>query len=261
MIDSTNQQIWRWNVDDTWLSFSSMFQEACISSSINDESLKYHHQTAAILFGVCSVESFMNKAIRKKMTVSETNEDVIIKTLKNLRLKDKLIVWPEKINIQQIPKEHLDIFFEFFYLRHEITHRKRVDHSLYKELEETNIGSLVKSIQYILVHLYCNTEDTFPYWLLGWNYVGINFDKTKLCLINNQQFHYSLQRFGFNVPAASYYHTLEWDKQFMSSINGFSILKDNVHDKCPDIEPQHPVFPKAPRLTKRWWDKIFLKDI
>lgn len=56
-----SEEIWRWNVDDVWQSFSSMFQEMSFANNVTNDIARYHHLSARLLFGGCAIESFLNR--------------------------------------------------------------------------------------------------------------------------------------------------------------------------------------------------------
>lgn len=87
----------------------------------------------------------------------------------------------------------------------------------------------------------------------------MNDDDTCPCLINNAQFKHALTHMGFDIPASDYYAAEEWEREHMKSISGFKQLMEHVYKKSPAIEPRSDMFPTAPRLCKRWWDKELIK--
>lgn len=253
-------EVWRWNVDDVWQSYSSMFQEASLTHQSRNEIERYHHLSAALLFGGCAVESFLNAKMRAYCKGDGVDEDQVLKRLRYTALREKLKKWPSKFCGTAIPEVDINGIVDFLDLRNEVTHRKRKDHSLYKELDETNVHIFVQALQRAMVTVYSGLQESFPYWLLGWNYVGMNGDETHPCLLSNQQFKHSLTRFGFNVPAWEYHAANEWERAYMSNMEGFAVLQAQVYSRCPDIEPRSEQFPQIPRLCKRWWDRAVIQN-
>lgn len=251
----TSNGVWRWNVDDVWQSFSSMFQEMSFANQATNDITRYHHLSACLLFGGCAIESFSNASMRKHLKASEEPENKILKCLRYTTLREKIESWPSKIYGITLESSDIEVLFSFLDLRNEVTHRKRIDHSLYKELDETNPIHFVETIQKIFVLFYQGEGDSFPYWLLGWNFVGMNGDYTYPCLINNQQFKHALNHLGFRVPAFEYDSARIWEEKNMRGLDAFQKLKKDFYLKSPDIEPKSESFPMAPRLCKRWWDR------
>jgi hypothetical protein len=247
--------VWRWNVDDVWQSFSSMFQEMSFANQATNDITRYHHLSACLLFGGCAVESFTNASMRKYLKASEVSENKILKRLRYTALREKIELWPAEACGITLEKHDVDVLLDFLDLRNEVTHRKRLDHSLYKELDETTPAQFVAAVQKAFVLLYQGQRVSFPYWLLGWNFVGMNGDDTHPCLINNQQFQHALNHMGFRVPAYEYGAANAWQEQNMKGMDAFLRLKESYYAKAPDIEPKSEQFPMAPRLCKRWWDK------
>lgn len=256
---NNNQQIWRWNVDDVWQTFSSMFQEAYFADNSTSNIQRYHHLSACLLFGACSVESFLNKQFRTKFQ-NDMDEDTIFKKLRYTSLKQKLEKWPIEICKKKIDERVQDIITNYLNLRHEVTHRKRQDHSLYKELDETDTNDIISSVQKAFLTIYEGNAKAFPYWLLGWNYVGMNFNETHPTLINNQQFKYSLNNMGYRVPCFLADEAEAWEKKYMVGQKMFNAFQEQIYKTAPEIEPKQPKFLTAPRLCKRWWDKDLIKE-
>ncbi len=247
--------VWRWNVDDVWQSFSSMFQEMFHANEATNDIVRYHHLTACLLFGGCSIESFMNASMRKYLKASDVPENEIFKRLRNTTLRKKIESWPAEAFGVSLERCDVDVLLDFLDLRNEVTHRKRLDHSLYKELDETPPTHFVEAVQKAFVLFYQGQGVTFPYWILGWNFVGMNGDDTHPCLINNQQFQHALNHMGFRIPAWEYESARAWQEKNMRGIDAFIELKKYYYLNAPDIEPRDQRYPMAPRLCKRWWDK------
>jgi hypothetical protein len=222
----TSEGIWRWNVDDVWQSFSSMFQEMSFANEATNDIARYHHLSACLLFGGCAIESYSNANMRKHLKSLEVAENKILKRLRYTALREKIETWPAEIYGINLEKSDVEVLLDFLDLRNEVTHRKRVDHSLYKELDETNPVHFVEAIQRAFVMFYQGQGGSFPYWLLGWNFVGMSGDAARA-----------------------------WEEQNMRGIAAFIRLKEVYYSKAPDIEPKSERFPMAPRLCKRWWDK------
>ena len=141
-----DKEIWRWNVDDVWQTYSSMFQEMSHTDESTNDFQKYHHLSATLLFGGCAIESFLNSKLRIHLK-DKTNEDSIFKRLRYTSLNDKLKKWPTEICKHDIAEKVQETITSHLDLRHEVTHRKRKDHSLYAELDGTNPLVFVEAIR------------------------------------------------------------------------------------------------------------------
>lgn len=254
-MDSEEKEVWRWGVDDVWQSYSSMYQEATSASRSQNHIERYHHFSAALLFGGCAVEAFLNAKMRSYYKCELIDEEAIVKRLRYTALREKLERWPAEFGSDPIAEKDINCIGDFLDLRNEVTHRKRKDHSLYKELDDANIFIFIDALQRAMVTVYSGLRESFPYWLLGWNYIGMNGDETYPCLLNNQQFKHSLNRFGFRVPAYDADAADAWERANMTSLAGLAALKEHVYPRCADIEPRSERFPLMPRLCKRWWDR------
>lgn len=252
----------RWNVDPTWHHCSSMHQEAFHAIHASNEFAKYHHLRGFVYFSIATLESFLNQQMRFNLEREDQSEDKIFSKIRNTGLKDKLKKWPRKI----CPKEVRDFngvaedLLIYVNLRDDLTHPKHYDHGIYLTLDRLNIDELIRMVTDYIILVYEGLNESFLYWLLGWNYVGFNGDEANPCLINNQQFLHSLLNMGFEVPAFKYGEALAWEKENMLTLDGYRKIKLSL-DKCDlEIEPFWPDFPLKPRLTKKWWDENFIKN-
>jgi len=191
---------------------------------------------------------------------NEVAEEKIFQKLRYTPLLKKMKKWPSKICGVTIEAKDIEIISAFLDLRNEVTHRKRKDHSLYKELDEATPANFVEALQDAFVAVYCGLDDSFPYWILGWNFVGMNGDETHPCLSNNQQFKHALTHMGFKIPAWEYHAAKAWEEKNMKGLSAFRRLKNEYYDIAPVIEPKNPRFPMAPRLCKRWWDRDLIRS-
>lgn len=256
----TTESVWRWNVDDIWQSYSSMYLERHSVESSSNDIERYHHLSASLLFGQCALESLLNAHMRAFLEDKNTEQTKIFHKLRWPSLWEKTNKWPAKMGGSELESNNVDIIFGFLHLRNEVAHRKRRDHSLYKELDETDIGLFISAIQRAFLDIYTGLGKPFPYWLLGWNFVGMNHDETWPCLLNNGHFKHALKDMGFEVPASDYYAAEEWEQQHMTSEDGFRWLEQHIYNKAPEIQPRNAMLPDAPRLCKRWWDKELIKQ-
>lgn len=144
-------EVWRWNVDDVWQSYAAMFQEASQTHQSMNEIERYHHLSASLLFGGSAVEAFLNAKMRAYCKREGVAEDKVLKRLRYTALRAKLEKWPSEFCGTAIAKPDVKCILNFLDLRNEVTHRKRKDHSLYKELDEANIHIFVQSLQRAMV--------------------------------------------------------------------------------------------------------------
>lgn len=182
-------------------------------------------------------------------------ENEIIRKLKNTHLPDKVQKWPKEITRldMSLSPDFLDLVDNYRKLRNELTHPKANDHSIYRSLDNINIKSLVTLTSEFIVSVTCMCDEAFPYWLLGWNFIGFSMNPSWPCLAHNQQFIFAMNFLGFNVPVYDADRMDLWEKKFMGSLEEFKKLK-SVLDGTDRCQPKSNRFPHAPRLCKRWWD-------
>tara|TARA_B100000315_G_scaffold105833_1_gene97067 strand:- start:506 stop:1246 length:741 start_codon:yes stop_codon:yes gene_type:complete len=238
-----------------------MYQEAYCADHAPHEFARYHHLHGCLFFAVGSIEAFLNEQMRKALEDKGLHEDEIFKKLRKRPLPGKIEDWPKELCGKPAPvsEEIREVLYASRILRGEITHPKRRDHSIYRELDELHTTPIITAVSEYMVSIYEGAGEAFPYWIFGWNYVGMNNDPTYPALLPRGQFQYSLQMMGYDVPAADYYRSQEWEKVNMSSVEGYRVLKSALDQTATaDIEPVWRALPQRPRLTRRWWDREFL---
>lgn len=231
-----------------------MYEEAHLTNEARDSFVRYHHASACLYFGIGALEAFLNKQIRQRFKKAKSEEE-LLKMIKKTSLMKKVSQWPSiccssDISISSTLIEAIEDYYE---LRGEVTHQKRRDHSIFKELDAVQPFEFLDALATYLVNIYEQLEQPFPYWLLGWNYVGMNNNPRAVCLSTNQQFMHSLYYLGEKVPAYQYEEANKWERSNMTTLEGFKDLKILLDRKNVDIEPVDPRLPTRPRLCKNWW--------
>jgi len=256
-------KVWRWNVDPAWNHFCSMTRENHYAFMARNSFDKNHHVMACLYFGIGTLEAFLNYKMRETLKLQGIQEEEIIKKLRTTpfgeskRKESKVLNWPKEIcGIEyEVPEEMKRLLVTYNLLRGEITHPKREDHSLYRDLDEADPAKFVEAVSDYIVTIYDLKKLPFPYWLLGWNFVGFNGDEAWPFLSDNAQFRHSLRALGVEVPAWEYEAALSWEQENMTSLKGFNHLTIALHHSGCDIESRDANFPTKPRLCKRWWDR------
>ncbi len=257
-----DREVWRWNVDSVWHSFCSMQYEACQAKAANNEFMRYHHVRSCILHAVNVVEALLNKEMRRHMESAKISEREIQKRLRSTSLDVKRDTWPSEICGRTVTfrPEVVEIFKAYRDIRDELTHPKRRDHSIYVELDRAQPDALVDAIARAIVTICEGRGVPFPYWVLGWNYVGLDNNMAHPCLGNNMNgFYWSLRGLGFviakDVQDAG---GVVWDQKYMGDMAAYNRLKEGLASYPEDIEPYCTALPLRPRMTRRWWDHEFI---
>jgi hypothetical protein len=247
---------WRWNVNPTWEHFSSMCQECHEAMAASNEFLKYHHIRTSLYFGIGAIEAFLNERMRNKLRLEGLDEDKIVKKLRHSYFNDKLEKWPSELSDKkvEVPIEVIDLIRSYGSLRGEITHPKQRDHTIYKYLDEFDVSNMPSIVAEYIVRIHEGCGETFPYWLLRWNYIGMGTDYSWPSLINNQQFLYSLSAFGLRTPIPLADPMKEWEIVNMSTVKGYQALYAWLA-RLQRCEPKDPRYPHKPRLCRKWWDR------
>lgn len=249
-----DQNHWIWNVNAVWENFSSLCQELDYAQSAKNEFFKYHYTKTSLFFAVGTIESFLNQTMRQHMTSAFEAEEKIFNRMK-APLGKKLEKWPLELcgTSISLTNELKEILEDYKDVRNEVTHPKNKDHSIYKRIDEMDTKSLKTLIAEYIISILEARNEPFPYWLLGWNFIGLNGDFNYPCLQDNYQFLWSLRSMGFDIPVGDCAKMDDWIKQNMSTIDGFrEALKVMNTIAC---ESKSVNFPSKPRLCKKWWDE------
>lgn len=249
------EEHWRWNADVTWENFSSLAREAAASCEASSPFHRHHHVKASLYFAVGTLESFLNRAMREHMSQKSADETEVMQKLRGTSFRRKLKDWAPIITGVTIetPASLIEAIETFSALRDEATHPKRRDHSFHRELDSTNIDQVQDAVARFIVMVHENRGSSFPYWLLGWNFIGMNGDVLRPALLNNQQFMHALAHMGFEVPTFLAEPMEEWERNFMRSTAGYEKILCDLQS-VQDCQPRDPRFPLMPRLCRRWWD-------
>jgi hypothetical protein len=253
----SEQKFGRWNVNPTWHHFCSMYQEAALSKEALTEFARYHHMRGCFYFAIGAIESFLNESIRIFLGKKEEAEAVIFKNIRHTPLRAKIREWPSELSLNQhkIPEDIITELVAVCDLRDEISHPKHSSHAIYKELDEANADYLTNLVASYVASVHEGMQAPFPYWILGWNYVGLNRDMRHAMLSNNLNgFVYSLIAMKFRLFGNPLGGSLEgWEKHFMTSLDGYKQLKAGLDRYSSNIEPTWENLPDKPRLTNSWW--------
>lgn len=254
MIESSDH--YRWNVNPTWESFSSMVQEFASAKEANNEFIKCHHLKSSLYFGIGTIESFLNETLRKKYVEEKIDEKKIFKQLRYTPFSKKLKKWPVFFAEKdiQFPENLIERIVELTDRRDNITHPKHKNHNIYQWLEQLEYKDIPSLISMYIVSTLEAMGKPFQYWLFEWNFIGFNRNDKYPALMPNSQFLFSLKNMGFNVPVYMADPMKEWEQTNMCSLQKFNefrvILKKVNHCEAFDSR-----YPQRPRLCRRWWDK------
>ena len=250
-------RVWRWQADYAWHYSSSMFYETHLIGVAANEFIRYHHVRACLYFGVSAVEAFLNQEMRRHLKQRGATEDVIFKKVRYTKIDHKRQEWPSELCGCDVtlPAESEKVFTYSKGIRDEVTHPKREDHSIYLDLDAFDARALTEAVALTIVSIHEGLKRPFPYWVLGWNFVGLNGDAALPMEANNlNAFYPSLQRMFDLGP-----YDVRWDERNMTTVKQYRRLRKALDAYPHDIEPYVPRFPSKPRLTRRWWDHEFIR--
>ncbi|MCW9059412.1 MAG: hypothetical protein OQL11_11115 [Gammaproteobacteria bacterium] len=244
-----------WSTNPCWQNFSSLYREVVAAQEAPNEIGLYHHLTASLYFGMAALEAFLNQQMREHLK-SNTQEAEIFATLRRGRITDKLRKWPAKILSDNLPisEQAMEFLVLFNEVRGDLTHPKTNGFDIYTRLEKIEPEAVLLSVAEYIVCFYQVRGENFPYWLFGWNYLNPSHDTHEIIIIHNQQFMFSLQGLGFNVPGHEAFAAEQWQKQNMSSFTGYQKLKRSM-ESLGHCELKNDRFPYQPKLCRRWWIK------
>jgi hypothetical protein len=186
--------------------------------------------------------------------------------LKKAQLPEKLTSWVDELCKGQAPTNKHTSFISALVgnqrqLRNRLVHPKEYDHSIYVELERTRPSDVATAVAMTIVTICERTQRMYPYWVLGWNFVGFNGDPAHPCLLDAAQFIHALARLHFLRVSEATGANVQWQGVWLRGLAGFSELKAKLDNLHYDIEPWFeylPGFGAPPRLCRRWWDRTFI---
>lgn len=242
-----------WSTNPAWQNFSSLFREATTTQEARTAIEKSHHLTASPYFGIAALEAFLNEKMRARLSASKSEEE-IFDVLRKERFMSKLEKWPSELLGKSLALNDgtLDLIRFFNDVRGDLTHPKTQGHDIYQKLEIVEPNSVIDSVAEYIVRFHETEGTTFPYWIFGWNYLNPRPGIHEIFLINDQQFCFSLQALGFQVPAAAYGEAEAWRTRYLGTFDGYVAIKQSL-DAVERCEPKFDRFPFKPILCRRWW--------
>lgn len=241
-----------------------MYEDAHRAREARHEVDRYKHLRSCLIFGSIALEAFINEQMRRHLESIDFPEEQIYKRLRKELLRTKINEWPAEfgsraLELESGHSELFGLFDDLYELRNGLIHPKDRDHSIYRRLDDLGPGEVVEAVSTTLVLIAGAIPRPFPYWVLGWNFVGFNFDDTHPVLLDVAQFRHSLARLGLIArnTAWLYDEANRWTEENMKSGAEFRGLKAQLDGLPIDIEPWFELIPgmgSPPRLTRRWWD-------
>jgi hypothetical protein len=241
-------------VNPAWQNFSSMFREIVDAKEANTAMEKAHHVTAALYFGIAAFEAFLNGRMRLHLAQAGKSETEIFDLLRKGKIMTKLKKWPGELLGSPFPLSPgtLDLIGIFNDVRGDLTHPKTHGHDTYEQLARIDPDSVIDVIAEYIARFHEAEGTRFPYWLFGWNYLNPRPDSYEIILVNDQQFSFSMQNLGFQVPAADWAASDAWRNQFLGTFAGYTRVRDALRS-LSHCELKQPMFPFQPKLCRRWW--------
>jgi hypothetical protein len=242
-----------WITNPTWQNFSSLFREATTASEAKTGMERSHHITAALYFGIAALEAFLNQKMREHLKSKKTEKE-IFNVLRKEKIINKLRKWPSELLGSQLNlnTESFNLIILFNDIRGDLTHPKTDGRDIYSRLEAVDQSSVVESVAEYIARFHEAEKTRFPYWLFGWNYLNPRPNSYEIFLVNDQQFCFSFQALGFQVPAAAYVEAEAWRNRYLGTFEGYVTIRRalNSLERC---EPKDDRFPYRPILCRRWW--------
>jgi hypothetical protein len=242
-----------WSINPAWQNFSSLFREARSADEAPTDMERSHHLTAALYFGIATLEAFLNGAMRSHLKDSKAEED-IFDVLRKGRFLTKLNKWPTQILGTQLSlrQEQRDLIELCNDVRGDLTHPKSLGHDIYERLLEVKPKDLVDAVATYIIAFHIAQDTRYPYWIFGWNYLNPRTKTHELIQLNDGQFCFSLRALGFDVPASDWARSEAWKDQYLKSLDGYHAVKDAL-ERATGCEPKYERFPFQPKLCCRWW--------
>jgi len=242
-----------WSTNPVWQNFSSLYREFRGSLDARTDIEKWHHLTASLYFGIAALEAFLNQEMRAHLSGMKTEEE-IFNVLRRGRLMSKMKEWPlellpKPLKLEQKTFELLEYFND---VRGNVTHPKGHGREIYEDLSKVQPMLVIGAIAEYIVRFHEAQGRRYPYWVFGWNYLNPRMDIHEIIIVNDQQFCFSLQALGLDVPAADYANGEAWRDKYLTTFEGYVAISETLAslDRC---EPKADRFPYQPILCRRWW--------
>jgi hypothetical protein len=251
-----------WIINPSWQNYSSMIREATAACDARTGFERAHHLTAALYFGIASLEAFINQKTRAFLEPTHDAKaiyDVIRGGSLRAKGKDQTLLsklkhWPAVLTGKSpvLQTETWDRIAQFNGLRGDLTHIKTTGHDVYSLLDTIAPDTVIDAVAEYIAQYHASAGTRFPYWLWGWNYLNPQVNGYEIMPVNAQQFVFSMQAMGYDVPAAMVEHNEGWQRMYMSDMTGYASVAAVLRtmDQC---QQRHPRFPLQPVLCRRWW--------
>lgn len=242
-----------WAINPSWQNFSSLFREASTAREAKTGMERSHHLTASLYFGIAALEAFLNERMRAHLKPTKTEEE-IFNVLRKGQIVEKLKKWPTEILGEPLSLNDgtLELLTDFNDVRGDLTHPKTKGHDIYAKLETIDPSSVIDAVAEYIVKYHEAAGTRYPYWIFGWNYLNPRPGSYDIFLINDQQFSFSLQAIGFQLPTAAHAEAEAWRDRYLGHYEGYVAIRDALRalERC---EPKFDRFPFKPVLCRRWW--------
>lgn len=241
-----------WVINSIWQNYSSLFREAATARELKTGMERSHHLTASLYFGIAALEAFLNQKMRSHLEPTKSEEEVF-KFLRKGQIIDKLEKWPTELLSKPLNLNAgtLDLLTGFNDIRGNLTHPKTHGRDIYEKLDAIDPALVVDAVAEYIVKYHEAEGTQYPYWIFGWNYLNPRSDSYEIFIINDQQFSFSLQAIGFQIPAGTGDSEV-WRERYLGTYQGYRIMQESLNqlDRC---EPKFDRFPFKPVLCRRWW--------
>ena len=252
-IESHPEPMNPWAVNPSCQNFSSLFREASTAREAKTGMERSHHLTASLYFGIAALEAFLNERMRAHLKPTNTEEE-IFNVLRKGQLVRKLKNWPTEILGKPLSLNDgtLELLTDFNDVRGDLTHPKTLGHDIYAKLEAIDPSSVIDAVAEYIVKYHESAGTRYPYWIFGWNYLNPRPNSYEIFIINDQQFSFSLQAIGFQLPTAPHAKAEAWRDRYLGHYEGYVAIRDALRalERC---EPKFDRFPFKPVLCCRWW--------
>ena len=249
-----------WNLNPVFKNYCSMYREATESDRAPHEESMLHHVTSSVYFSIACIEAFLNQLKTEELRRDGAKDEEILRLVKNSKFNQKLENWPkEAIGSDESLKYPTDVikYIKIFHnVRCGLIHPKLTQTEEYKSLEVLTGSKIIEVTATFLAEVWSKKGDSFPYWLLGWNFVNPREHSQEIITLQNEQFLFSLSALDIPVPLG-FSPSKQWIQTNMKGAKCWKQLHKTMRNKTY-CEKQLAVngdlfFSMKPRLCKEWW--------
>jgi hypothetical protein len=244
---------WRLDIETVWESYNRIFFSYKQAGRQSENYLSRLYRSHFVVFSYSFIDAVASKILMEKFKVTKSQ----LKKLDCLRQKVEAL-GNYKVSVAVLSA--YDSFWkEIEWVRNELVHPKRRDHSVAIELDGLDVGNRVSKLNLFAIRAYEIAGMEFPYWLTGWNFVNSMTSESVdqgIVVANNSQFKVFMQECGWR-DAQYPFQPLETIENYLMGEKIYERLMLFLGALNFDTQPLPDGigFSLMPLWSREWWDR------